>query len=590
VGKTESIKVIGTFSNDRIQAVKCEVMNKTLHITISTSQTVNPYESNTIGNDDWNDIEPFTLYGVVGLQICSIDDPLALLPGKIKKKIYNFIENESYGGVLKFAPTELSPSERSMVHEFSKNNGLVSRSEGKDNRRRLILTKSRTNIMDRREDNGKQKRITDAFQFATLNIVNENPEANIAGIINEKGIDWKYDNIEIRENVIIILRGLPGSGKSHLSKSLVNEPLICSADSYFYSKGEYQFDKDKLSIAHSECYTKALNGIKDGMSKIIIDNTNSRLSEYKKYIELAKDNGYQIVILEIYCHDKKEAIKFATRSKHMISNIDSLKMLSRWEKDDSAILLKAHYYSNDDSYISIDESVYSRDITFKKWLVENKLFHHNTKRRKTHICMEVGDRSLIFLDIPDKLYDEFLERYADSGLIEGKLYEPKFICEYPTIGNTDDEFRMFFDIDDYNDREMVEDTIHKILVETHRLIGGRIHLTSCIEKKSNGKFKNGLHIHCPESKVTFSQAKKLCKELANILSDKISDYNWEQILDSDLYNSSRSLRMFGSRKPTKGEDIGRMYKYHISISNSGEIYRSSLWGAELLKELSVRIV
>jgi len=116
---------------------------------------------------------------------------------------------------------------------------------------------------------------------------------------------------------LIVLRGLPGAGKSTLAEVLSAgiHPIAC-ADDYFMVDGEYKFDARKLGEAHANCrnrvevamQTSWLNSLKfdynineDPYRTIIVANTNTVSSEwYDFYSELAEKYGYQIhsVIVE----------------------------------------------------------------------------------------------------------------------------------------------------------------------------------------------------------------------------------------------------------------------------------------------------
>ena len=93
---------------------------------------------------------------------------------------------------------------------------------------------------------------------------------------------------------IVIMRGIPGSGKSTYIYKL--EPtsgyakVICSADDFFIDTNcNYNFDPSKLDQAHKYCYKKFINSLKNPIiGLLIVDNTNIRLHEMSPYIRYAQ--------------------------------------------------------------------------------------------------------------------------------------------------------------------------------------------------------------------------------------------------------------------------------------------------------------
>jgi len=97
--------------------------------------------------------------------------------------------------------------------------------------------------------------------------------------------DSKCDIISQMNKILYIMRGVSGSGKSFKAKQLAGENgVICSADDFFVEKGkgEYAFDPNLLGEAHQQCQDRATQAVQQGLSPIIIDNTNTRLWEMKK--------------------------------------------------------------------------------------------------------------------------------------------------------------------------------------------------------------------------------------------------------------------------------------------------------------------
>lgn len=98
---------------------------------------------------------------------------------------------------------------------------------------------------------------------------------------------------------LIILRGLPGSGKSTFAELFGG--TICCADDYMVdADGDYFYEREKLKLCHSKCYYKFVKAVEAGDETIIIANTNVQKWEFAKYEDFAKKNDYKVfhIILE----------------------------------------------------------------------------------------------------------------------------------------------------------------------------------------------------------------------------------------------------------------------------------------------------
>jgi len=105
---------------------------------------------------------------------------------------------------------------------------------------------------------------------------------------------------------LILLRGIPGSGKSTLGKIILrciitDEPDVISADDYFMdNNGNYNFDGSKLKEAHNSCQQRCAEKMRNQLSRIVVANTFTQEWEMDAYFEMAKRYKYRVhsVIVE----------------------------------------------------------------------------------------------------------------------------------------------------------------------------------------------------------------------------------------------------------------------------------------------------
>jgi predicted kinase len=107
-----------------------------------------------------------------------------------------------------------------------------------------------------------------------------------------------------KDNVLFIMRGLPGSGKSTAAEILADRGtffdetshfVVATADDYFMKDGEYKFDASKLGAAHKACQKKVEKAMIEGDWKIFVANTSTTEKELNDYYKLANKYGYMVV-------------------------------------------------------------------------------------------------------------------------------------------------------------------------------------------------------------------------------------------------------------------------------------------------------
>ena len=100
-------------------------------------------------------------------------------------------------------------------------------------------------------------------------------------------------------NNVIIMRGVPGAGKTTLSHQAFPQAVFCSADDYFVVDGRFCYDKTKLPLAHQACWRKFFDAVLRGEKLIVVDNTNIRAHELTSYMLPAEAHGYAVEVITV---------------------------------------------------------------------------------------------------------------------------------------------------------------------------------------------------------------------------------------------------------------------------------------------------
>ncbi|KAF7284345.1 hypothetical protein GWI33_022327 [Rhynchophorus ferrugineus] len=166
-------------------------------------------------------------------------------------------------------------------------------------------------------------------------------------------IDNVIQKINRGDKVLVLLRGLPGSGKSTLGHYILNNTIgdneqtlrnhLLSTDDYFMKNGVYNYNSMLIGDAHGWNHQRAFSAMSKGYSPIIIDNTNVQMWEMKPYAMMATDFGYFLDILEPdthWCFNEKELAK---RNKHNVPKATIRNMIERYDKNVTPIKLLTAY-------------------------------------------------------------------------------------------------------------------------------------------------------------------------------------------------------------------------------------------------------
>ncbi|PIK46126.1 hypothetical protein BSL78_17004 [Apostichopus japonicus] len=146
-----------------------------------------------------------------------------------------------------------------------------------------------------------------------------------------------------RGNVLCLLRGLPGSGKTTLARELLTSArtgVIISTDDFFMKRdGTYEFNPFKLDEAHQSTQRKAKRAMENGITPVIIDNTNTQLWEMQPYAAMAVTMNYHVEVREPMTPWREKVGELARRKHHGVPHDKISRMLQRFERLDSLATL-----------------------------------------------------------------------------------------------------------------------------------------------------------------------------------------------------------------------------------------------------------
>ncbi|XP_011610360.2 YLP motif-containing protein 1 isoform X3 [Takifugu rubripes] len=156
------------------------------------------------------------------------------------------------------------------------------------------------------------------------------------------------------ERIVIIMRGLPGSGKSHVAKLIRDKEVECGGapprvlvlDDYFMTEVE-KVEKDpdtgrkvKTKVLEFEYEPEMEDTYRSSMLKtfkktlddgffpfIILDSINDRVKHFEQFWSAAKTKGFEVYVAEITAENQT----CAKRNVHGRSLKDIMKMSSSWE-------------------------------------------------------------------------------------------------------------------------------------------------------------------------------------------------------------------------------------------------------------------
>jgi len=103
----------------------------------------------------------------------------------------------------------------------------------------------------------------------------------------------------MNERVLILLRGLPGSGKTSFASVISeggNYPVFEIDDYFTDDQGNYSFRFDENHLAYKQCLANVEAAMHNHCPKIIVANTFTMEWELEPYLSLGKKHNYRTYV------------------------------------------------------------------------------------------------------------------------------------------------------------------------------------------------------------------------------------------------------------------------------------------------------
>ena len=170
------------------------------------------------------------------------------------------------------------------------------------------------------------------------------------------------NNIIFSKKHLVILRGLPGSGKTSYIKHLIqdqgiNNYTICSAFYYFKKGLVYRYNPRRLPHAYQSCWRSFLEATMNDCPYIFVNNPNAEKWEYENYLFVGRQLGYDIDIVEIDCPGSTYVDYFQKRSRHNVPLQTARAMAERWEDDSSSQIVSCYDSDDEVDYVKVPDTI-----------------------------------------------------------------------------------------------------------------------------------------------------------------------------------------------------------------------------------------
>lgn len=139
--------------------------------------------------------------------------------------------------------------------------------------------------------------------------------------------------------VFIVMRGLPGSGKSSVSKRVqelfqaqnTQVVRICTDEILEMCEGDYFWAGYKMSLYHGIAYNIARGAFNHDVPVVILDNTNIRTKDFESYMFDARQKGYLVRVFTVGSFDESAIQAAVKRNSHNVPEYAIRRMAARFQ-------------------------------------------------------------------------------------------------------------------------------------------------------------------------------------------------------------------------------------------------------------------
>lgn len=158
--------------------------------------------------------------------------------------------------------------------------------------------------------------------------------------------------------MVIIIRGLPGAGKTHFARDQYPGALLLEGDQYYMTpEGLYKFGEGKLS--NSTEYVKIMleAALETGIKTVVITGTSPNGITAKEYAKIARHYGHTVKYIWIDYDNGN-----TNQNRHGVPSDVIDKMKNAWQPIKGEMLMKRTA-----SLSNFTDTLIARERKFPKW-------------------------------------------------------------------------------------------------------------------------------------------------------------------------------------------------------------------------------